>query len=88
MIRGGYHILDFKDKNVTAESAVTIPGIYEGIEGSYRKAILASGITLDGVEQRDIFVDLVHTDNSYTFTAYGRTFTVKNDETVSVSAKS
>lgn len=87
MIRGGYHVLDFKDKNVTATSAVTIPGIYESIKDSYRKAILASGITLDEVEQRDTFVDPVHSDNGYTFTAYGRAFTVKNDDTVSVSAK-
>ena len=85
MIRGGYHVLDFKDKNVTT-TGVTIPEIYEGIEGSYRKAILASGITLNGVEQRDTFVDPVHSDNSYTFVAYGKTFTVTKEDTVSVNA--
>lgn len=85
MIKGGYHVLDFQDKNITT-TGVVIPGIYEGIEGSYRKAILASGITLNGVEQRDTFVDPVHSDNGYTFAAYGKTFTVKKDGTVSVSA--
>ena len=85
MIRGGYHVLDFKDKNITTKG-VFIPGIYEGIEGSYRKAILASGITLNGVKQRDTFVDPAYSDNSYTFVAYGKTFTVQKNETVSVSA--
>ena len=85
MIRGGYHVLDFKDKNITV-TGVAIPGIYEGIEGSYRKAILTSGITLNGVEQRDTFVDPVYSNNSYTFVAYGKTFTVQKDGTVSVSA--
>lgn len=87
MTRGGYHIVDFKDQNITAEAGITLVGIYEEIEGSYRKAILVSGITLDGVEQRDTFVEPTHADDSYTFTAYGRTFTVKNDETVTVSSQ-
>lgn len=86
MKRGGYHIVDFKDQNITSSEGITLVGIYEEIEGSYRKAILVSGITLDGVEQRDTFVEPVHANDSYTFAAYGRTFTVHSDETVTVSA--
>lgn len=85
MLRGGYHIVDFKDVNITSEAGATIVGIYEEFEGSYRKAILVSGVTIDSVEQRDTFVNPTLSENSYTFTAYGKTFTVKNDNTVSIA---
>lgn len=85
MMRGGYHIVDFKDANITTADGATIVGIYEEIEGSYRKAILVSGVTLDGVEQRDTWVDPVAGENNYTFTAYGKTFTVTNEEKVTIA---
>lgn len=85
MIRGGYHVVDFGDQNITTEAGVTIAGIYNSFEGSYRKAILVSGVTLEGVEQRDTFVDVTHGDNAYTFTAYGKTFTIANTDAVSVA---
>lgn len=85
MKRGGYHIVDFKDVNITTAEGAVITGIYEEIEGSYRKAILVSGVTIDGVEQRDTWVDPVSGDNNYTFTAYGKTFTVANTETVTIA---
>lgn len=85
MLRGGYHIVDLKDTNITTETGATIVGIYEEIEASYRKAILVSGITIDGVEYRDTFVDPTHNDNTYTFTAHGKTFTVSSDNTVKIA---
>lgn len=85
MLRGGYHIVDFKDVNITTAEGATISGIYEEIEGSYRKAILVSGVTIDGVEQRDTFVDATHTENNYSFTAYGKTFTITNEEKVTIA---
>lgn len=85
MKRGGYHILDFKDVNITTESGATIVGIYESIEGSYRKAILVSGITIDGVEYRDTFVDAVAGANNFSFTAHGKTFTIDNADKVTIA---
>lgn len=85
MKRGGYHIVDFKDTNITTENGATIVGIYEEIEGSYRKAILISGITIDGVEQRDTWADPSHGENNYTFTAYGKTFTITSEEKVTIA---
>lgn len=86
MLRGGYHIVDFKDVNISSTDGAVIAGIYEEIEGSYRKAILVSGITIDGVEQRDTFVNPVSGDGNYTFEAYGKTFTVaKTTETVTIA---
>lgn len=85
MLRGGYHIVDFKDVNILSEGGATIAGIYEEFEGSYRKAILVSGVTIDGVEQRDTFVDAATGNNSFTFSAYGKSFTINNDETVTIA---
>lgn len=85
MLRGGYKIVDFKDVNITSDGGATITGIYEEIEGSYRKAVLVSGVTIDGVEYRDTFVDVSHSENNYSFSAYGKTFTIGNDEKVTIA---
>lgn len=84
MLKGGYQIVDFKDVNITTEGS-TIIGIYEQIEGSHRKALLASGITIDGVEYRDTWIDPTHAENNYSFTALGKTFTVTNDDKVTIA---
>lgn len=84
-MNGGYKILDFKDVNITSDSGATVVGIFEEIEGSHRKAILVSGVTLDGVEQRDTFVDPIVNAGSYTFTAYGKTFTITNENKITIA---
>lgn len=65
MRKGGYKIIDLKDNNFTVGgSSITIPGIYEAIENSHRKAILLSGIVIGGIERNDRFVTfgIVSTD--------------------------
>lgn len=86
MIKGGYHILNLADNNITTEAAATISGIYNSIEGSYRKVVLLSGVTIDGVEKRDCFVCPELSGDNYTFTAHGYTFTVTNADEVSIAA--
>lgn len=85
MTKGGYQIVNFKDVNITTADGATIVGIYDQIEGSYRKAILASGITIDGVEFRDTFVDLANGENQFTFSAHGKSFTVTNEDKVTIA---
>lgn len=85
MLKGGYHVLDLGDVNITSESGATVSGVYESIEGSHRKAILLSGVTIDGVEYRDTFVDAESSDNTYTFTAHGKTFTVSNSDSITIA---
>lgn len=85
-MKGGYQIIDFGDANITADAGITVTDIYNTIEGSHRKAIQVTGITLDGVEQRDCFVDCRAGANSFTFEAYGRTFTISNEDAVTVTA--
>lgn len=83
-MKGGYQVIDFEDVDITADGA-TIAGIYEGIESTYRKALLVEGVTLDGVEKRACFVDCEAGEGSFTFSAYGKTFTVSNDDKVTVA---
>lgn len=83
-MKGGYQIIDFKDVNITADGS-TITGIYESIEGTHRKALLVEGVTFDGVEKRACFVDCEAGEGSFTFTLYGKTFTITSDDKVTVS---
>lgn len=85
MLKGGYAIINFEDVNITTTDGATVPGIHANIEGSYRKVILISGITLDGVEKRDCFVCPEISEGSYTFTAYGKTFTVTAEDKITVA---
>ena len=84
MKHGGYKIIDFKDVNIT-ETGVTVSGIYDAIKKSHRKAILISCITIDGVEKPDCFVDCDVSGSNYTFSAYGKTFTITNADKVTIA---
>lgn len=86
MIKGGYHILNLGDNNLTAEAGATITGAYSSIEGSYRKPVLLSGVTISGVEKRDCFVCPELSGDSYTFTAHGYTFSVSSADEVTIAA--
>lgn len=86
MKNGGYHIVDFGDVNIVTGTASVIAGIYESIEGSHRKQIMISGVTLDGVEQRDCFVDCEVNESNYTFSAYGKTWTITSGDSVTATA--
>lgn len=82
MLKGGYKIIDFQDVNIVTTDGATIVGVYESIESSHRKALMVSGITLDGVQKPDCFVDCEVADGNYTFTAYGKTFTITKEDKV------
>lgn len=85
MLKGGYHITDFHDINIVTGEATVVTGIYESIEASHRKPILLSGITLDGVEKPDCFIDCEVADGSYTFSAYGKNWTITNADSVTAA---
>lgn len=86
MVKGGYQIVDFKDTNITTGTPVVITGVYSAIENNYRKPILIAGITIDGVEKADCFVDCTLSDGSFTFSIYGKNATIANDDTVTLAA--
>lgn len=84
---GGYKIIDFHNVNLVtgAESPVTVSGIYASIENNYRKALMFSGIEIDGVEQPNCYASVTHGENAYTVTLYGKTVTISNTDTVSIA---
>lgn len=84
MKKGGYQIIDFGDVNITA-TGVTVRGIYKAIKSGHRKAILISGVTLTGVKQRDCFVNCAYASGNYTFSAYGKTFTITPSDKVTIA---
>lgn len=57
MARGGYQVLDIKNKDLTIGEATEITGTYETLEGNYRKAILLSNLVIGGVEYPNRFVE-------------------------------
>lgn len=66
MAKGGYKIIDLKNANFTiGGSAIEIKGIYESLEGNYRKPTLLSNIVLSGVERTDRFAIFGIEDGAY-----------------------
>lgn len=55
MSKGGYQIIDLKNKNHNIGESVYHEGIYDKIEGT-RKVILLSNIVIENVEYHDMFV--------------------------------
>ena len=83
---GGYNIIDLGYTNFTTSKAVTVPGIYEKLK-SARKAILFEHFSIGGTDCRPCFPEITASGTSFTFDAYGKTFTVSNNDSVSVTAK-
>lgn len=86
MIKGGYKIIDFRDYPLTTGAvAVTIDGIYDTVEASYRKPMLLSGLTIDTTEHSDTFAQPTISGSNYVFTVYGKTITITDADAVSVA---
>lgn len=54
MLKGGYQIIDLEDREFKIGVGQVFEGIYDRIEGN-RKAILISGLNVDGIEKRDCY---------------------------------
>lgn len=67
-IKGGYKIINFKGIPLNKDSKVTIDGIYESIENSYRKPLLFSGVNIGGVIYPDMFIQAILTSARYEVT--------------------
>ena len=75
MTKGGYQILDLSGYNFLMSQAQNVPGAFEKIEGT-RKVILVSGLTFDGVEYRDAFVNFISEAGNFEGTMYDVKITV------------
>lgn len=85
---GGYHIIDLDRKPIDDINGLTVPGIYEDIEGT-DKPILVTGINNDGTEMKPRFVafDVSGTD----FVGYlnpTTTITIDDDDLVTIATVS
>lgn len=67
-IKGGYKIINFKGIPLNKESKVTIKGIYDSIENSYRKPLLFSGVNIGGYIYPDMFIQAILTSARYEVT--------------------
>lgn len=85
MRKGGYRIIDLDDINFTLDVAMMIPAIHEEIEGSYRKPLLLSGLTVAGVEYADVYVTPVVNESAYMISVYDFTIKVESTDVVTIS---
>lgn len=83
MVKGGYQIIDLKGTPLTTGVGMQYEGLYDLIEGT-RKAIMLSGIYIDGVEYHDCFVEPVVSGSNFNITAYGKTIVIADTDVVTV----
>ena len=83
-LKGGYKIIDFKDINLVTGVGISITGVYDAIKSNYRKAILISGISINGVKMADSFIQLSVVSGNYTGTLYGKTITITDTDVVTI----
>lgn len=85
MIKGGYKIIDFKDTPFeTGGATMIIEGIYDTVEASYRKPLLLSGLTIDGIERNDVFATPTLSGSNYVFNVYGKTIVISDVDGVNI----
>lgn len=84
MQKGGYQIIDLKNKELTSGVGMTYEGIYDKIEGT-RKAILVSGLNLEGTEYHDSFVDFTVNNTVFEGTIFGNAITISDEDVVTVT---
>lgn len=75
MTKGGYQILDLSNYDFTLDNTQYVNGAYEKIEGT-RKVILVSGLTVNGTEYRDAFVDFNVESGNFVGSMYDVTINV------------
>ena len=56
MVKGGYQIIDLKNKELQLGVGMVYDGIYDLLE-STRKVVLVSGLNIDGTEYKDMFLN-------------------------------
>ena len=77
----GYQIVDLKGTALSG-TGIKVSGVFESIKNSNRKPLLLTGIVIDGAEMNSVFVSATITSGNYVISAYGKTITVKPDDTI------
>lgn len=81
--KGGYKIIDLKNKPLKLNIGMVYDGIYEEIE-STTKSILISGLNIDGEEIKDFYCVPRLQGTDYIFTYANYTLTIKDTDVVTI----
>lgn len=85
MRTGGYQIIDLKNVQLTGGVGHIFPGIFDSIESTH-KAILISGMNVDGTEFHDTFVEVAVDGSNFTFTCNGYDCKVEDTDVLTATA--
>lgn len=83
MVKGGYQILNLKSVELSG-TAYTLPGIYNQISNIHEKAIMVTGLNIEGEEFKDYFTQPIIEDGYYKLTVGKHTLVITPDDGVSV----
>lgn len=70
MVKGGYQIINFSGVEFTKDTPMQLSNIYDKIEGT-DKAILLSGLNVNGIDYRDVMCTPIVIGNSYVIKVFG-----------------
>lgn len=83
-MKGGYQIIDLKNTKLTVGTQATIPGVWDAIEGNYRKPTLLSNLVVGDTEYTDSYVTFLYNAGKYNallpFTIAGNSATLSVDD--------
>lgn len=83
MVKGGYQIIDFNGVELRKNISMQFSNIYEKIEGT-SKAILLSGLNVDGIDYRDVFCTPIVIGSSYVIKVFNFRIYISDDDIVRV----
>lgn len=85
-LKGGYQLIDLEKNDLS--SSFTLEGLYNTITLSNNKSLLVTGIVISGTKKNDVYTTVEKSGDDYTFTIYGKTLTISDEDTVTISSES
>lgn len=80
-------MVDFKNVNLTS-TETTIHGVYNMIEGNYYKPLLLSNLVIGNINKPSIYAEVSVSGTSYSFSVYGGTITITEEDNVTYTIAS
>ena len=88
MNKGGYQILDLKNKSFALGTGAVVAGAFDTIAGT-KKPILVSGIVIAGKRYNDTYVDftiaMAGSNIAFEGTTHGKKISITNKDIVTIS---
>lgn len=83
--RGGYQVVDLKNTDFTPETPTKISNIYN-LVNSNSKAVMLSGIVINGETYNDLFISLYKVDYKYTAKVYDYYIVIDEENNVTFTS--